>query len=172
MDPAEPNAPDLAAVVKAALAAGLPYVVIGGFSVIAHGYVRATKDSDLLIPNGPEADAAALRFLDSIGATRVPGGERIRLEDIEGREHIRAHSRHGLIDLLRGGLEPLDFDSVERGASDVELFGQTVRVAGLESLVGFKRLAGRPHDLGDLQELRAIYGDLPAIVIPGLDDQS
>lgn len=172
MDPAEPNAPDLAAVVKAALAAGLPHVVIGGFSVIAHGYVRATKDSDLLIPSGLEADAAAFRFLDSIDATRVTDGQRIRPQDVEGREHVRAHSRHGLIDLLRGGLEPLDFETVDKAASDVELFGQTIRVAGLESVVGFKRLADRPQDRGDLEELRAIYGDLPITVIPGLDDQT
>ncbi|HEX3737286.1 MAG TPA: hypothetical protein VHV53_07055 [Solirubrobacterales bacterium] len=39
--------PDLAGVVADANAVGLPYVVIGGFAVIARGYFRATKDSDL-----------------------------------------------------------------------------------------------------------------------------
>lgn len=171
LDPAAPNAPDLTAVARAAREAGLPYVVIGGFSVAAHGYVRATKDSDLLIPDGRAADEAAYRFLTGVGATRVRDGQPVELDDIAGREHLRVHSRHGLIDLIRGGLPPLDFETVDRGASDVELFGETVRVAGLESVVGFKRLAGRPHDRGDLRELEAIHGQLPKTSIPGLDDQ-
>lgn len=43
------------------------------------------------------------------------------------------------------------------------------RVAGLASLVGFKRLAGRPQDRADLIELEAIHGELPVDPIPGLD---
>lgn len=169
LDPAAPSPPDLAAVVRAARDAGLPHVVIGGFSVVAHGYVRATKASDLLIPDGPAADEAVYRFLSSVGATRSPDGRPVAFEDIAGREHLRVHSRIGLIDLIRGALAPLDFDTVNRGATDVELFGESVRVAGLESLVGFKRLAGRPHDHGDLRELEAIHGQLPIAPIPGLD---
>jgi hypothetical protein len=145
-------------------------VVIGGFSVVAHGYVRATRDSDLLIPDGRAADEAAYSFLTSIGATRLRDSQPVELEDVAGREHLRAHSRHGLIDLIRGGLPPLDFETVDQSASDVELFGETVRVASLESVVGFKRLAGRPHDHGDLRELEAIYGQLPTMPIPGLDE--
>lgn len=169
MDPAEPSPPDLAKVVRAAREAGLPHVVIGGFSVIAHGHVRATKDSDLLIPDGPDADQAAQRFLTSVHAARLADGEPVELNDIRGREHLRVHSACGLIDLLRGGIAPLDFDTVDRNATDLTLFGATVRVASLESLVGFKRLAGRPHDRADLQELKAIHGELPMTPIPGLD---
>jgi hypothetical protein len=62
MPPSEPTGPDLAGVVADAEAAGLEYVVIGGFSVIYHGYIRATKESDLLVPDGGDADAAVLRF--------------------------------------------------------------------------------------------------------------
>lgn len=47
--------------------------------------------------------------------------------------------------------------------------GQPIRVAGLASIVGFKRLAGRPQDKIDLTELEAIYGELPVGPIPGLD---
>ena len=55
MDPTEIRGPDLAGVVADANAAGLPHVVIGGFAVIAHGYLRATKDSDILVPDGAAA---------------------------------------------------------------------------------------------------------------------
>jgi hypothetical protein len=56
MVPGEIRGPDLAGVVADANASGLEHVVIGGFAVIAHGYFRATKDSDLLFADGPEAD--------------------------------------------------------------------------------------------------------------------
>ena len=48
METHEPTGPDLEGVVADAKAVGLECVVIGGFSVIYHGHIRATKDSDLL----------------------------------------------------------------------------------------------------------------------------
>jgi hypothetical protein len=36
-------------------------VVIGGFSVIANGFLRATKDSDLLVPMASSALPVARR---------------------------------------------------------------------------------------------------------------
>jgi hypothetical protein len=42
-------------------------------------------------------------------------------------------------------------------------------IAGLASLVGFKRLSNRPHDRRDLEELAEIHGELPIEPIPGLD---
>ena len=66
----EPTGPDLAGVVADARVVGLECVVIGGFSVIYHGHIRATKDSDLLVPDGQEADEAILRFMERADATR------------------------------------------------------------------------------------------------------
>jgi hypothetical protein len=54
-------------------------------------------------------------------------------------------------------------------AEKADWAGHTVRVAALPSVVGFKRLAGRPQDRLDLAELEAIYGSLPVDPIPGLD---
>lgn len=122
--------------------------MIGGFAVIAHGCVRATRDSDLLIPDGDDADRFALDFLTAIGATRLSDGAPVKPADIAGREHLCVSTDHGLVDLLGG---------------------QTVRIASLRSLVGLKRLADRPQDRADLAELEAIHGKLPIDPIPGLD---
>lgn len=70
---------------------------------------------------------------------------------------------------LDHGVPPLDFATVADRADEVEWEGQTVRLAGLASLVAFKRLAGRPRDRLDLAELEAIHGPLPIEPIPGLD---
>lgn len=132
MPPREPSGPDLSGVVADANAVGLEFVVIGGFSVIFHGYIRATMDSDLLIPDGSEADTAILRFLERADGTRLRDEKVFTLEDVAQADNLR--------------------------------------IASLPSIVGFKRLAGRPRDRTDLAELEAIYGDLPIEPIPGLDD--
>jgi hypothetical protein len=139
MLPSAPSGPDLAGVIGDANAAGLSYVVIGGFSVIAHGYVRATRDSDLLVPDGPDADAAIVRFLDRIDAARLSDGARLGLDDVAGAHHLRM------------------------------IGGQGAPFASLRSLVGFKRLADRTQDRADLEALERIHGELPVDSIPGLD---
>jgi hypothetical protein len=166
----ELSGPNLAGVVADADAVGLAYVVIGGFSVIYHGHVRATKDSDLLVPDGPDADAAVLRFLERVDGTRLRDDKSLTAADVAGGEHLRINSRHGIVDIMRGGLPPLDYDTVAQRAETTDWDGQTVRVAALPSVVGFKRLAGRPQDRLDLAELEALYDELPIEPIPGLDE--
>lgn len=165
----EPSGPDLVGVVADANAVGLSYVVIGGFSVIANGFLRATKDSDLLVPDSPETDDAILRFLDRAEATRLRDGKTLTRDDVVGAHHLRVSSRHGIVDLMRGGLPPLDYETVAKNAIDVEVGGQPAPTAGLRSIVGFKRLAGRPQDRRDLEELESFHGELPVEPIPGLD---
>ena len=70
---------------------------------------------------------------------------------------------------MRGGLPPLDYETVAAGAIEGEAGGEPARFASLRSIVGFKRLAGRPQDKRDLEELEALHGELPIDSIPGLD---
>ncbi|MFL5900800.1 MAG: hypothetical protein ACJ75S_06340 [Solirubrobacterales bacterium] len=169
MPPNEPSGPDLAGVVADADAVSLGYVVIGGFSVIFHGFIRATKDSDLLVPDGSDADAAVLRFLELCDAKRLRDGKILTADDVVEAEHLRITSRNGIVDIMRGGLPPLDYETVAQRAESVDWNGQTVRIAALPSVVGFKRLASRPQDKVDLAELEEIHGELPVEPIPGLD---
>jgi hypothetical protein len=168
--PSELSGPDLVGVVADADAVGLQHVVIGGFAVIAHGHVRATKDSDLLVADGSEADAAIMRFIEQVEGRRLRDGKVLTLADVAEASSLRINSRHGIIDMLRGGLPPLDFDTVAQQAETVQFRGHPIRVASLRSLVGFKRLANRlDPDRSDLRNLEAIHGPLPIEPIPGLD---
>lgn len=169
MPPREPTGPDLSGVVADANAVGLEYVVIGGFSVIYHGYIRATTDSDLLVPDGPDANAAVMRFLERTDGKRLRDEKALTLEDVTDADHLRIDSIRGIVDIMRGGLPPLDYDTVAERAVQADIGGQPARVADLSSVVGFKRLAGRPQDRVDLSELEEIYGELPIEPIPGLD---
>lgn len=129
----ELSGPDLSGVVADANAVGLPYVVIGGFSVIAHGYLRATKDSDLLVPDGPDADEAILRFLDRIEAKRLSDGKVLTAEDVGDAHHLRVNSRHGIVDIMRGGLPPLDYETVAERAVELDAGGESAPFASLRS---------------------------------------
>jgi hypothetical protein len=169
MTTAGPPDPDLRAATQALLTAGARFVVIGGFAVIANDYVRATEDVDLLIPDDAANDLALGQALESLEA-RWPQGDRIfRAGDMQDREHSRIVWGAGLLDLLREGLAPLDFASVAADARSADLGDGSFLVAGLASVVAFKRLAGRPRDRLDLEELEARHGPLPMLPVPGLD---
>jgi hypothetical protein len=139
----------------------LRFVLIGGFAVIAHQHLRATEDVDLLVPDGPGDVGALVRFLDEVMA-RWPDREGGPTEQVARESHhLRVATRHGLVDLLKEGARPLDFDTVRRDALVVTYEGEEAPVAGLKSLAALKRLAGRPIDRLDLEALERIHGPLP-----------
>jgi hypothetical protein len=154
--------PDPAAVARAFNEAGADFILIGGFAVIAHSVLRTTEDSDLLIPDDETNDRAifdALLTLDAVGMN----GEEVTVERITQRSSFRMMTPGaGTVDLIRGGLPPLDLESVLKRSINGTVHGAEMRIAGLESLVAFKRLAGRPRDLADLSDLEAVHGPLPA----------
>ena len=163
-----PDAPDFVGVITAANEVGLPYVVIGGFAVIANQYVRGTEDVDPLVDDDHSFDRELSRFLDHIDARR--NGAQVPADAVVHAETMRVDSRFGQVDILRAGDPPVDFASVSDAAIRLTYHGQQARVASLASLVAFKRIAGRPRDRADLVELERIHGPLPIQPIPGIDD--
>jgi len=155
---------DLAAVIGAAEAAELPCVLIGGFSVIYHGYIRATQDIDLLIPAEERAVPAILRFARAVDGIRTATGRPPSETEARAADHLRLRTRYGLVDLLKAGPPPLDFQTVSASAEQTTLRGQPIKIANLATLVALKRLADRPDpDRRDLRKLEEIHGPLPEL---------
>lgn len=161
--------PELDVAVAAMVAEGARFVVVGGFSVIANRFVRATEDIDFLVPDDDDNDRLVLSALQKLDGVRLRDDEPLRLEHLVGQTHLRAKTSAGVIDVMRGGLPPLDYETVEERAMSADYGGVEFSVAGLSSIVGFKRLADRPRDRNDLIGLSEIHGDLPVDPIPGLD---
>jgi len=138
----------------------LPYVLVGGVAVNLLGVARLTDDVDVLVPATSEQGQAIRRLLERLGATR-PDGSPLPEVLFDGHHHIRARTRHGLIDFIPEGEKPLDFQSVHGSARPSELHGVLVPRAALGHLAALKRLAGRPIDHQDLARLEAAYGKLP-----------
>ncbi|HEY2141945.1 MAG TPA: nucleotidyl transferase AbiEii/AbiGii toxin family protein [Solirubrobacteraceae bacterium] len=161
--------PELDVAVAAMVAEGARFVLIGGFAVIANRFIRATEDIDFLAPDDVENDRRVLAALVRLGGVRFRDEAPLREEHLLDQTHLRAKTRAGVVDILRGGLPPLDYDTVEERAMQAEYGEVEFLVAGLSSIVGFKRLAGRPRDRNDLLGLAEIHGELPIESIPGLD---
>lgn len=151
-------------------AAGVDYVVIGGWAVIAHGYVRATRDIDVLVGDTPAIRCRVTAALAALDATRLD--ETVLTGHMAMPDQGWQVDTHlGRVDVLLEGPPPLDLASVKADAQPHVIDGTEVLISGLAHLVAFKRLANRTTDRADLEELERILGrPLPRLALPGIDD--
>lgn len=147
--------------------AGVEYIVIGGVAVGFHGYVRATKDLDVVPapdPRNLERLVAALRALDA----ELDGAgdfEAMELPDPLDAETLALggnwvlQTRLGRFDVMQWLGDAELWDMLSPSAVEVEMEGIHVKVAGYDDLVALKTLAARPSDLEDLERLRQARGE-------------
>lgn len=147
----------------------VPHIVIGGWAVITHGYIRFTLDLDILIPDDPATATAVARAMASVGARR-PSGEVVAADSVIPETGWQLETDHGRIDILLEGGPPLDFEALSADSLATEMDGVTFQVASITHLAALKRLAGRPHDLQDIAELEALHGPIERLELPGVDD--
>ena len=160
---------DFTEIVKALNEAAVPFLVVGGIAVIAHGYGRNTYDVDLVIRLTPEFVSRAFAALASIGyAPRVP----ITAEQFGDAEKRRAllhekemqvlnfwsdEHRETPVDVFVA--EPFDFEAeYERAVMQELIPGVNARIISLATLLQMKKSAGRPKDLADIDELSLLHG--------------
>ncbi len=144
------------------------YVVVGGIAVVLHGYPRLTADLDLILDLQPTETRKAIQVLQAAGfVANIPvdlrqfADEKIRRQWIE-EKNLKALSLHDgqtpptVIDILAES--PIPFDDLYRRAKLVTLDTTTLRIASIPDLIALKRIAGRPEDLRDIEELEKIDG--------------
>jgi hypothetical protein len=142
----------LDAVIDAFNAAAVHYALCGGLAVNLHGHVRATKDIDILIPR-EELDRArsTVRPLGfDIDAGPIPFGIGTPNERVLYRVSRIIDGQLSTIDLMivTPVLEPAWASRV-----CARWRARDVWTVSLEGLAKMKRLAGRPQDLADLDNL-------------------
>jgi hypothetical protein len=149
---------------------GIDFVVIGGWAVIAHGYVRSTQDVDILVADTPAVRRRVTEALAAIDARRLDGTWLV--PDLPMPDQgWQVQTRLGRVDVLLEGPPPLDLAGVAADAGRGHIDGTPVLISGLAHLVAFKRLAGRLSDQADLHELAELHErPLPWLALPGLDD--
>jgi hypothetical protein len=153
------------ALVAALEATGVRYLVAGGLAVNAYGYLRFTKDVDLVVQLVPETIEAAFRALATLGyrpmapitATQFANPALragwIRDKGMQVLQFWSDQHRETPVDVFV--TEPFPFDDEYRIALVKPLHGQTpVRFVSIPTLIRMKEAAGRPQDRIDIEHLR------------------
>ncbi len=147
------------------------FVVIGGIAVARHGFVRGTKDVDI-VPNPAHGNltklVAALQELEAEPLAR----QDFRRDELPLKRTVESlalggnwdlSTRRGRLDVMQyieGALEtPEDYNRLRRDAVISDLEVGAVPIAGYEDLLDLKQLAGRDVDLMDIRALREARRD-------------
>jgi hypothetical protein len=143
------------------------FVVIGGFSLAAHGVVRGTKDLDI-VPNPDRGNLERLlRALEDLAAAPLELEEfrpeelpyPLNLDGLAAGGNWALSTRRGRLDVMQY-IEPLrGYEELRAAATLIEIDGDgPYAFAGLDHLVAMKRAAGRPQDLIDIADLERARG--------------
>jgi hypothetical protein len=142
--------------------AEIRFVLVGGLAVGAWGYVRGTKDLDV-VPDPERGNlerlAALLRALDG----RVDVGDGLLSADsisifLRTGDRTLVATELGPVDVLQGLPQIPSFAELDAHAREIEIGGLRVRVCSLEHLLEMKRASERPRDRDDLEALEAAQG--------------
>ncbi len=124
--------------------------------MIAHGYLRTTRDLDIFIrPTEANASAAYLA-LATLGVP-LEGVEAGDLLDDE--ENLRFGPDEDHIDIL-ASIGEMPFDRVWRNRVEMEVEGLLIPFISKQDLIANKLQVGRLRDLADAEELALIPDDL------------
>ena len=155
------------AIVQALNSAGVRYLVVGGLAVNAHGYLRFTKDVDLVVRLATADILGAFRALAEIGYQPSVPITAAQFADPALRESWRRDKnmlvlkfwsdihRETPIDIFV--YEPFDFDiEYVRAMTASDADDTPARFASIQALIAMKTAAARPVDLIDIEKLRQI----------------
>jgi predicted nucleotidyltransferase len=138
------------------------FILVGGLAVNAWGYLRGTRDVDVVPDPSPEN----LEKLDAL-LTRLNGKVDVDGELLDAsaiRTFLRTGDRTlvltelGRVDVLQGLPQVPSFSVLDEQATDVDMDGLVIRVCSLEHLLEMKRASERPRDRDDLEALEAAQG--------------
>ena len=160
---------DIEGILEALVEAGVEFLVIGGVAVGFHGYVRATKDVDVVPSPDPENLQRLAGVLEHLNA-EIEGGEEFgdaELPDpldpaalaLGGNWVLR--TRLGRFDVMQWIGDDALWERLSPAAISAKIGKLTVQVVGYEDLVVLKQQAGRPEDLTDLRRLSQARGEEP-----------
>lgn len=152
------------ALVNALAAYGVRYLIAGGLAVNAHGYLRFTKDVDVVVHLVPDNIEKAFAALASIGYRPLVPVSATQFADVPTRQAwIRDKGMQVLqfwsdvhretpVDMFV--TEPIDFEQEYRQALVKPLGRTEVRFVTIPALIRMKEAADRPQDRIDIGYLR------------------
>lgn len=138
---------------------GVDYVTIGAFAVIAHGFVRATADIDLVAAQDRDNLRRLAAAFEELNA-RLRGVDADLLEidptdpeTLASGASFTLQTDAGPVDYLNDVPGAADYAALRSRAVEATAAGVSIIVAHLDDLIEMKRAAGRPQDLRDIANL-------------------
>ena len=125
------------------------YLLVGGYAVTIHGYVRATGDMDILVAATQGNAERVVTAIRDFGFD-VPDLTPARI--LEPRSMLRMGLPPLRIEVMNG-IDGVEFYDCRPRALNVRLGDLLVPVISLADLRKNKRAAGRHKDLDDLENL-------------------
>lgn len=129
-----PELDDLVALCRALHAEAVRYVLIGGFAVILHGFVRTTKDIDLLIDPSDDNVRAVKRALATLPDNAA---EQLAEGDVRQYTVVRVADEI-VVDLMAAACGVTYADAVREGVETRVVSGVAVPLAGKRTLIRMK----------------------------------
>jgi predicted nucleotidyltransferase len=160
----------LEAIFRALNDAGVRYIVVGGLAVIAHGFVRVTRDIDLVLAFDEPNLVRGVRALESLGLKpRIP----VSAEQFADRALREEWAREkGMVVFQMSFFErddapidifirpPFEFEAeYARAFRDEVAPDILVPFVHVERLIAMKAEAGRPQDIEDIRRLKILMGE-------------
>lgn len=139
--------------------ADIRFVLVGGLAVGAWGYVRGTKDVDVVPDPAKENIGRLADLLRDLGG-KVEVEDRILTADaisifLRTGDRTLVATDLGPVDVLQGMPQIPSYATLDARAADVDLGGLRVRVCSLDHLLAMKRASERLRDRDDLEALEA-----------------
>jgi predicted nucleotidyltransferase len=113
---------------------GADYLLIGGYALAAHGYLRATTDIDILVPGTAESGR---RIRDALMVLPDEAAKDLQPEWFAEGENIRVADAFVVDLMLNANGET--YDTLCRYAETIDLDGIPVRTINLEGLLRTKQ---------------------------------
>ena len=151
--------PDFKELFRSLNANGVKYLLIGGYAVILHGYVRNTSDLDIVVSDDPMNALKCVKAITDFGFD----GADLNKELFSSPDS-----------LVRMGVEPIkieilnylngvDFDQAYERRVNIQVEDIELSVICLDDLLVNKKSVGRLKDLLDVEELERQLQESPIL---------
>jgi hypothetical protein len=129
------------------------YLVIGGYALSVHGYVRATGDIDIWIHATPQNAEKMMDVMLAFGFSPYDFSEQDFLPDENGKAGFLSFGDAPFKIEILGEAQGVSFTEAYPKRKTVVLDDTTIHFIGLHELIANKKAVGRPKDLLDIENL-------------------
>jgi hypothetical protein len=127
---------------------GVKYVLVGGYAVILHGYIRSTADMDIWVDKTKENYQNLKKALDQFGAPSFSENE-----FLGGEFNVWGFGREPNRIELMNEVKGLVFDIAYINSKTFKQGDLEIRFIDFSDLLDAKKAAGRFKDKNDIEQL-------------------